>query len=123
MMNNLKVNVLLDMNFLVSEKAVIDLSKQRIVFDSCANVSVSCHVTARDNVNVRRDVRANKKQIVAAHTTIKITVSIKKKSSLLERDFIFESELKDVYAHFVDFSMNFINVRNDKDKSMMIFKN
>lgn len=121
--NNLKTNVLLSMNFLVLKKVIIDLSKQRIIFDSCENVYVSCHSTARDNVNVRRDVRANKKQIVSLNTTARVIVSVKEKDSLSERDFIFESKLKEVYTYFVDFKLSFVSIKNEEFKSMIISRN
>lgn len=111
------------MNFLVFKKVIIDLSKQRVVFDSCKNVSVSCHTTARDNVNVCQSVRVNKIHVISSNSTRQITVFVNDKSSLSKRDFIFKSELKNIYSHFVNFNVIFINVRNDKFKSTTVFKN
>ena len=45
---------------------------------------------------------------------------MKKKKSLLNRDFLFESQMKDVYSHFINVEFNFVNVRNDNDSSFVI---
>ena len=45
---------------------------------------------------------------------------MKKKKSLLNRDFIFESQIENVYSHFVNVEFNFINVRNDNDSLFII---
>ena len=45
---------------------------------------------------------------------------MKKKRSLSNRDFLFESQMKSVYSHFVNAGFNFINIRNDNDSSFII---
>ena len=45
---------------------------------------------------------------------------MKKKKSLLNYDFFFESQVKSVYFHFLNVEFNFINVRNDDDSSFII---
>ena len=47
---------------------------------------------------------------------------MKKKKSLLNRDFFFESQMKGVYSHFVNVEFNFVNVYNDNDSSFIIFR-
>ena len=47
---------------------------------------------------------------------------MKKKKSLSNRDFLFESQIKGVYSHFVNVEFNFINIRNDNDFSFIIFR-
>ena len=45
---------------------------------------------------------------------------MKKKKSLLNRDFLFELKIKDVYFHFINIKFNFVNIRNDNDFSFII---
>ena len=39
-----------------------------------------------------------------------INIFLRDKDSLLDRDFIFELKIKEVYFHFVNANFNFINV-------------
>ena len=45
---------------------------------------------------------------------------MKEKESLLDRDFLFEPQMKSVYSHFVNAGFNFVNIRNDDDSSFVI---
>ena len=40
---------------------------------------------------------------------------MKEKKSLSDYNFLFESQIKSVYSHFVNVEFNFVNVRNDND--------
>ena len=45
---------------------------------------------------------------------------MKEKESLSNRDFLFESQIKGVYFHFVNVEFNFVNVYNDDDSLFVI---
>ena len=72
-------------------------------------------------MRIRRIVRAKRKQTIFLRSIKTIIVSLKEKRSLLNRDFLFESQMKNVYSHFVNAKFNFINIRNDNDFSFVIF--
>ena len=45
---------------------------------------------------------------------------MKEKRSLLNRDFLFEPQMKNVYFHFVNVEFNFVKMRNDNDSLFII---
>ena len=45
---------------------------------------------------------------------------MKEKKPLSNYDFLFESQIKNVYSHFVNVEFNFVNVRNDDDSLFVI---
>lgn len=118
--DNLKANLLIGMDILGPEGAVIDLPEEKIVFTKCGNVAVPVQATARDNVRIRRVVRTERKQIIPPRSTGRIGVSLKGKQPLPDRDFLFEPEVDGVYSHFVDANFHFVNVRNDTASPLVI---
>ena len=76
--------------------------------------------TIRDNVRIYRIIRTKRKQIIFLRLIKIIIVFLKKKKSLSNRDFFFESQIKNVYFHFVNVEFNFVNVRNDNDSLFVI---
>ena len=118
--DNLKANVLIGMDVLCPEKAIIDLPAGRIHFGSCENVAVPVECTPRDNVRVRRIVRADSAQEIPPRSTAPVAIRVKGNSPLPDRDFFFEPHLEGVYAHFMDSKVDFVNVRNDKEVPLRI---
>ena len=67
--NNLKANVLIGMDILCPEKAVIDLPIGRISFGSYEDIAVPVEYTPRDNVQIRRIVCADCAQTILPRST------------------------------------------------------
>lgn len=111
--DNLKANILIDMDIFGPEGVVIDLSHQRVIFTNCDGVSIPVQIIVRDNVRIRRVVRIEKRYIISVKSTGTVVVLFRGKGFLLDRDFLFESEMNGVYTHFVDSTFDFVNVRND----------
>ena len=110
------------MNILRIEQIIVNLSNKKLRFDVCENVTVSCEVKARDSVRIRRVVRISRKQSISIKTTTTIFVALKGKSNLSKRDFFFEFSIFEIYAHFVNARIHFVNVRNDKNISIYLFE-
>ena len=73
-------------------------------------------------MRIRKIVRAKRKQTISLRLIKTIIIFLKEKKSLLDRDFLFESQIKDVYFHFINVEFNFVNVYNDNDFSFIIFR-
>ena len=56
-----------------------------------------------------------RKQTISSRLIKTIIVFLKEKKSLSNRDFLFESQMKNVCSHFINVEFNFVNVRNDND--------
>ena len=57
--DNLKANMLIGMDILYLEKAVIDLLVRKILFSSCEHIVVLVEYTPYNNIQVRRIVHAD----------------------------------------------------------------
>ena len=71
-------------------------------------------------MRIRRIFRAKRKQTISLQSIETIIVFLKRKKSLSNREFFFESQIKGVYSHFVNAEFNFINVHNDNDSLFVI---
>ena len=60
-MNNLKTNLLIDMNILDFKDVIIDILKEKIIFTKCGNVVVFIQIIARNNVRIRKIVRSKRR--------------------------------------------------------------
>ena len=61
MINNLKTNLLIEINILDSKNIIINLSKLKIIFTKCDEVSILVQAIIRNNVRIRRVVRAERR--------------------------------------------------------------
>ena len=51
-----------------------------------------------------------------------ISIFLRDKDFFFNRDFIFESEMKKIYFHFVNINFDFTNIQNDFAYSFLIFR-
>ena len=58
--DNLKANLLIGMDIIGPEKATINIPQGYIAFRTCGNARIPVQATARDNIRIRRVVRAEK---------------------------------------------------------------
>ena len=59
--NNLKTNLLININIFGFENVIIDISKKKIIFIKCENVIVFIQIIARNNIRIRKIVRSKRK--------------------------------------------------------------
>ena len=59
--NNLKINLLIEINILSSKDIIVNLSKAKIIFTKCDKVTILVQVTIRNNVQIRRIIRAKRR--------------------------------------------------------------
>lgn len=110
--NNLKANMLLGIDILKPERVVIDLPRKKLIFGSYDDTEVEAEPSARENTRIRRVVRADKAQLIPAHSTGLISIKKKGKGFLPDRDFIFEPDIEGGYHHYVDSLTDFVMIEN-----------
>jgi len=115
LINNLKTKFLISMNILGLKQVIINILNQRLRFESCERISIFCEIKAQNNVRIRQIIRTTKKKIILARSIAKIAITLKRKSELSKRDFLFELTMLEAYAYFVNANFQFINFRNDKE--------
>ena len=118
--NDLKANVLININIIILEKINILTFQAKIEIDNY-NINVFIKVRIKGRVVVY-SIYIKKFIIISSH--IQLIISIYH-VNLLIRDFFFELDQLNLtlYAHFVDFSLLAILIRNDLNQYIKILKN
>ena len=120
--DDLKVNILVRTDILVSEQIDILLSQRKAVIRSCRNIELDLNVTTLLN-QTNRLLLLNDQITVSVYDSI--IVQIKPLQDLLtDQDLLFESECKlaDVYVYIsiVDHTLTSIEVCNNFSKAVII---
>ena len=106
--NNLKVNMLLDNDILKSKNIFIHVNQKKLTVDNCGDFSTSLKIIVKnDDERIKRTIRSQVEINISIHFCI--TVSIKYRSGkLFDRNIIFNfndiNRLKknNVFSHIVD---------------------
>ena len=121
LVDNLKINFLINNDILESKLIDISISINTAIIENCY-VIVSIVVKFKSSRQTRV-IHAIRSQRVSSH--FKLTMSIHK-IIVSKRDYIFEfKKIKNlaVYAHVIDNEIKTILIRNDDDKAMKISRN
>ena len=119
--DDLKVNMLIDNDFIDSEKIVINIVKNVAHIESC-NVNINIEIkivksVVRERMHFRKtiDVSFQSKIIISVHHTIIST----------NKDFLFESDEFNLslYVHIINSKIKNIVIQNDNVKTVHISKN
>ena len=127
LINELRVNILLNMNIQEFENITIFISKRRLLIDNCIEFFVFIDVVSIDK-RVNRLIRIKKVISLLSHSIINVFIQIRNNFCLLfDKNYIFHSkinfELKsknDVYFHIVDVNISMIQIRNVIDEIYII---
>ena len=76
--------------------------------------------TVRNNVRIRRVVRAKRRQIISSKSIKIVKVFLRDKKLLLNRNFLFKPSINKVYTHLINTNFNFITIRNNRILSLII---
>jgi len=120
LVNNLKTKFFIKINIFDFKHITINIFERKLYFEFCEKITISCEIKTRNNIKIRRIVRTTKKKIILVITTNLIFVILKKKKNLLEKDFLFESTISEIYIYFVNFKFEFINIQNNKNVSLKL---
>jgi len=102
LIDNLKTKFLININILKSKQVIIDISNQKLRFESCKEVLVFCEVKIKNNIRIRQIVRTTKKKIIFAKSIAKIAITLKEKRELSKCNFFFKFTILRAYIYFVN---------------------
>ena len=106
--------MLINLNILNSEEAVIDYKREKLIFNYCKSMMIFMTIISSKN-KINRVIRVSNKTIISTHFAIMIFIRFKNAIKLFKkRDYIFTSyaqtstrfKLKDdVLIHIVNFNL------------------
>ena len=89
-MNDLKANILFDNDILKSKNIVFHVKKEKLIINSCENFSVSLNVVVKNDVRIKRTVRAQVNVTIFTHSCSVISIKLRE-FKLSNRDMLFNS--------------------------------
>ena len=112
----LSAQVLLGMDFIGTEGAIIDLPKRQISFESCRNEAVEASAVPIDQKRIKRAVKVSSTTTLPPHSSAAVPVKLNGKSKLPDRHYFFDPSVPALMSHFVDADFDFIHAENPTDK-------
>ncbi len=110
--------MLFEINVMILKRIIVNLNARTLTINSCWKLTIDFKITSKNNIRVRRVLKASRKTIIDVNTIIEL--SICSLQFLLDKDYLFESKLVDAYAYIVDFNVSFIYVCNTSLVLMII---
>ena len=122
LIDNLKINILIENDITSVEKFIIDMTKKRVVIN---NIDIFIALNIRSfNIAIQRLIHLRK--IIVIFLNTKIIISIYNVTLLNNRDFLFESNNNiklSMYVHFVNAFTFSIIIRNEQNVLIQISRN
>ena len=121
LVNNFKINMLIDNDIIESEQFIIDMKIKQTIIENI-DVSISIEVKST-KTSLQRVIHLKKTAIISSH--IEMIISVHNVNLFVFRDFLFESKNTKLimYVHLIDVSITAILIRNDKNVSVKISRN
>lgn len=88
--------------------------------NNCRKFIINLSITTRDYIRIRQVLKLEDKIIVKTNSIAKVLVYCDK--SLLNRNFLFESNIFDAYIYVIDIAFSTIFIRNNSSLSTTIYK-
>ena len=129
--NNLKINILLNNNILESKNMFVHVDKKKFFVDSCDNFVASLKIIVKndDDERVKRIIRSQINIVVLTHSCTIVFIKYRE-FKLLNRDLIFNfndvkrlNKKDNVFFHIVDVNFFFVQVKNVTNQSIFLCKN
>ena len=128
LVTDLKANMLIGTDTIAPQGICIDLGKQLLTIGACQNLQAPIETVTRQQPHLKRTVRVKFNTVIPSHSTIDIPVTYHG-SLPNDRDFLFEPQCPNdlgndggVYAHVVDSSLTFVQIRNATDRPITLSK-
>ena len=119
--DKLRANMLMGNDMIVPHGIVLDPANHRMTIGECKNITARINAVARGTPLIQRTIRAGTTVTVPPNSTTSIPV-VYHGSLPKDRDFLFEPKYYHdlgfeggVYAHVVDASISFVQLRNATD--------
>ena len=121
LINELKINMLIDNDFIESKKIKIDVINNFVYIDNCEIIIFLNVKTSRKIVHISIHVR----KTIIVSSRFEITIIVHYNIISKNRDFLFESKILNffLYAYLVNNNCKNILVRNDNNKTIQISRN
>ena len=124
LVDNLKVNMLIDNDVTVSESVVLDLVKKQALIDSC-DVTIALDVRSRASHAQQRSIHVKKIIVLSSRNQMTIFIHHLVDELLVSRDFLFESDESNLilYVYIVDVDIKVVLTINDSNSAVKISRN
>ena len=126
LINNLKINMLIDNDVIDSEKWNIDNEHSKTTIDSC-DVTISIDIRRRSSIDqsMHKSMHIKKTIIVSSQSEMIISIHYLVDNIFNDRDYLFESNETELilYAHLMNTFIEVILVRNDDKQVVKISRN
>ena len=125
--NDLRVNLLLDTDAIMSENMTINYLNNQLSMTSCEDFVIVININLIDS-RVDRVIRIKAVIRLTLNAMIEVSIQIREEDNLSSRrDYLFQSatsiELKsenDVFAHVINANINFVQIRNTITESVVL---
>ena len=112
--------MLIRVNILSLERILINVGEEKLLIRSCNNLIADIKMKAKDNVEVRRYVRNQKKMVLLLNTMTRLSVELRTSTPLSNRDYLFKLSYLEAYAYIVNANIPFIYVKNNTNSAIII---
>ena len=128
--DDFRVNVLLEVNIINFEKVVFDFDFRIITLRDCDDLQTSMNIVFK-NFRIIRVVRSIDFLIISIHICMTVLVKIRECNLSKDRDYNFEfkqnfqvlNSEKNFFNHITDVQIIVVQIRNVNNKSYILFKN
>jgi hypothetical protein len=123
LVNNLKVNMLIDNDILRSKNIFIDDVNSKVIVSSCQNMIISIEIRTLTKKMINKILHARFITMISSYSMI--IISIHRSNLSFSRDFRFESADLNIfmYAHIVNDFISDVMIKNESNKSIKISRN
>ena len=119
---DLKTKMLININILMSEDIIMNLSRKVITIESCDNIEISLTIITKSTNQINHMILM--KQWIIISLWSNLTVTVLQLSLLCNHNFLFELDCCQadisVYVHIVDHTMKEVHVWNDSNVLLII---
>jgi hypothetical protein len=124
--DNLKAKFLMNMNILKFEEIILDISRRRLILSLCENLKMFIRVISKSKFKINRVILVERFISISAKSMI--SISIKIKNSLFDRDYYFQSVTRDlnldlieeIMTHMINVNLDAVQICNFTNKSVII---
>ena len=121
--DNLKINLLIEIDNLTFNKIFINFARQIVTFEKCQNAEIVLFIIIKADHQISWSVYANTKIVISSHTQTWILIrTCENLSKYYDYIFDFKSDLLSFYIHTMNFFLSFTHMINKTNKSVIISK-
>ena len=93
----------------------INVDEKKLLIKSYNDLITNIKIKIKNNVDVRRTIRNQKRITIFFNLMIKISVELRISTPLSNKDYLFEFNYTKVYVHIMNVEVFFIYIKNDID--------